>query len=199
MRPPTPSKRRLAASLVALAIFFAAAPPARSTVVVRLDVQELTAGAATVVHGRVLRSWVDWDQNRTAIWTHYEVQVDAVWKGDSQKTIRISEPGGELNGVRMTVPGAPRYEVGQEVVVFAAEVPNGYLRTHGWSQGRFLVEESPLSPSGKRVHTDLGDLVLTESSVKAGAPKAAAPALDGRDLGEFRRLIESLVAGEQAQ
>ena len=53
--------------------------------------------------------------------------------------LTISEPGGDLDGKHMQIVGAPRYEVGEEVVVFASPTPIGYLRTCGWGQGKFEV------------------------------------------------------------
>ena len=41
----------------------------------------------------------------------------------------------------MQIVGTPVYEVGEEVVLFAAPTPIGYRRTCGWGQGRFEVVE----------------------------------------------------------
>ncbi len=167
---------------------------ATATVVLRLDIEQLVGGAETVVHGRVVRSWPGWDEGRTTIWTHYEVEAYSVWKGRTGASVVISEPGGEIDGVRMSIPGAPRYRVGEEVVIFAARTPIGYLRTHGWDQGRFRVEEAAGAASGKRVRTVLGSVVLADSPKSSRRVGASTAALDGRDLAEFRRLVESLAA-----
>ena len=139
-----------------------------------------------------MRSWAAWDPGRTTIWTHYEIAVGDAWKGAPGKTFVVSEPGGDLDGVHLRVPGAPRYSVGEEIVVFAAAVPLGYQRTCGWAQGRFLVESAADAPSGKRVRADLSGLTLADSA--KGEPRApAAQAVDGQDLVQFRRLVESIL------
>ena len=69
----------------------------------------------------------------------------------------------------MEIVGAPRYELGEEVVVFATPTPAG-LRTCGWGQGRFVVEGEP---GQRRVRNDLGNVQLT-SAAKTGRYRAAA-------------------------
>lgn len=162
----------------------------------RLSVEQLVEGSSAVVHGRVVRSWAAWDANRTTIWTHYELAVEESWKGTPGRTVVVSEPGGSVDGVHMSVPGAPRYEEGEEVVVFTQPVPAGLLRTRGWSQGRLLVETAPASPSGKRVRTDLGGSMLADPPDRKGVAAQSVEGLDGRDLRELRSLVRSLVAAQ---
>lgn len=192
------TRNRLLLPMLLAGIFLLAAGalPSPATVVVRLSAEQLVQGAAVVVHGRVARVWSAWDAGRTTIWTHYEVDVADAWKGSPGRTLTISEPGGEVDGVHMTVPGAPRYAVGEEIVVFAQPVPNGYLRTRGWAQGRLLVESAPGSPSGKRVRSDLGGALLADPPEGKGRPSSSAP-FNGRDLDELRRRVRALVAAQE--
>ena len=161
-----------------------------------MSLDELTQDASSIVHGRVLRSWSAWDLGRTTIWTHYEIAVDDAWKGAPGKTLVVSEPGGEVDGVHLRVPGAPQYSVGEEIVVFAAAVPVGYLRTCGWAQGRFLVETASDTPSGKRVKTDLTGVTLAESQEGKTRVVQKYAGLDGQDLGQFRQLVESILESQ---
>jgi hypothetical protein len=105
--------------------------------------------------------------------------------------VEIQEPGGELDGMRMEIIGAPRYELGEEVIVFAAPTPAG-LRTCGWGQGRFVVEGEP---GQRRVRNDLGDVQLTGPG-KAGRYRAAAAADEA--LAVFMQRIREEVLRQSA-
>lgn len=151
--------------LLALAVL----SPVYGTLVPRLSFEELVGQSAVVAHGRVASIRVVWDAGRENIWTHYQIVLDEALKGSPGRTVEIQEPGGELDGIRMEIIGAPRYELGEEVVVFAEPTPAG-LRTCGWGQGRFVVEGEP---GQRRVRNDLGDVQLT-APVKAGRRRASA-------------------------
>ncbi len=154
-----------------LALALAVLSPVYGTLVPRLSFEELVDQSAIVAHGRVGAIRVAWDAERQNIWTHYQIVLDEALKGSPGRTVEIQEPGGELDGIRMEIAGAPRYELGEEVVVFAAPIPAG-LRTCGWGQGRFVVEGDP---GQRRVRNDLGDVQLTASGPAGRYRAAAAP------------------------
>ena len=160
---------RVVSKTLLLALALVAFSPVYGTLVPRLSFEELVGQSQVVVHGRVASIRVAWDAERENIWTHYEIVLDEALKGTPGRTVEIQEPGGELNGFRMEIVGAPHYELGEEVVVFAAPTPAG-LRTCGWGQGRFVVDGEA---GQRRVRNDLGDVQLT-SAGKAGRYRAAA-------------------------
>jgi hypothetical protein len=159
---------RLTSKTLLPALAFLASFPVYGTLVPRLSFEELVGQSEAVVHGRVASIWVAWDAERQNIWTHYEIVPEEALKGNPGRTLDIQEPGGELDGVRMEIIGAPHYELGEEVVVFASRTPGG-LRTCGWGQGRFVVEGEP---GQRRVRNDLGDVQLI-SPGKASPARAA--------------------------
>ncbi|MBI1356668.1 MAG: hypothetical protein GC160_20200 [Acidobacteria bacterium] len=169
-------------------------PPLAATLVPEVGFETLVADSEAIVHGTVVRSWTAWDEGHAAIWTHYEVRVASWLKGSPASTIRISEPGGSVGGVHTQIVGAPRYAVGEEIVVFAHRTPIGYLRTSGWSQGKFVV-----SAGGSGSGNASGKIV---SSVRTGAQivSAAQPvktplsSLDRSDLAQFLARVRAEVA-----
>lgn len=174
-----------------LALALAALPPVYGTLVPRLSFEELVGQSAVVAHGRVAAVRVAWDAERQNIWTHYEIALEEALKGAPGRTVEIQEPGGELDGMRMEILGVPRYELGEEVVVFAAPTPAG-LRTCGWGQGRFVVEGEP---GRRRVRNDLGGIQLTAPS-KAGRYRAAAAPDEA--LAVFKQRIREEVRRQSA-
>jgi len=174
-----------------LALMLAALSPVYGTLVPRLSFEELVGQSEVVAHGRVASIRVAWDTERENIWTHYEIILNEALKGSIGKTVRIQEPGGELDGMRMEIVGSPHYELGEEVVVFAARIPGG-LRTCGWGQGRFVVEGEP---GQRRVRNSLGDVQLTAPGNAGGYRAAAAP---DEALEAFKQRIREEVRRQSA-
>lgn len=176
---------------------------AHATLVPRLSLEQLATESESVVHGTVVRRWAAWGPSRQFIWTHHEVRVVDVLKGRAALTVVVSEPGGEIGDIGIAIAGAPRYEVGQEVVLFLDRTPIGYLRGAGWGQGNFAVVESPTDRS-RTVRSAHGGAALIEAPQLVGAPpgvsRTAPASLNGLSVEEckkrLRRLLARFAAGE---
>ncbi len=172
---------------------------AQATLVPRLSLEQLAAESELVVHGTVVRRWADWGPSRKFIWTHHEVRVADMLKGRPALSVIVSEPGGEIGEIGMAVAGAPRYCVGQEVVLFLDRTPLGYLRGSGWGQGNFSIVESPADQT-KRVRSAHVGASLIELPRTAGAPLAltrtSPAALNGLSLDECKTRLRHLLAGK---
>jgi hypothetical protein len=44
----------------------------------------------------------------------------------------------------MNIAGAPVYRPGEQVLLFLHSMPNGFLRTTGWTQGKYTVDSAGL-------------------------------------------------------
>lgn len=153
---------------------------AAATSVPKLSFEELTDRSEMIVSGDVTRSWAEWDSEHKYIWTHYELSVSGVQKGAPGATVVLSEPGGEVGLQGMAIAGAVVYRPGDRVLVFLQRMPNGYLRTTGWSQGKYLVDGTG------RLHAETslrGPEVITAQ--KAAAAPASLRSLDGMAVTEL--------------
>jgi hypothetical protein len=152
----------------------------------RVSFDELTDSSEVVVSGTVTKTWADWDPDHKYIWTHYELAVSATHKGVTAQRVDIAEPGGEVDGIGMSISGAAGYGVGEKVLVFLSRMPNGYLRTAGLGQGKYLVD------SNGRVH---GLAVF-----KTGGAEAVR-SLEGMSVGQVRQMVGARVrtTGGRAQ
>jgi hypothetical protein len=177
-----------------LAFACAALATLHATTVATMSFDEAVERSSAIVHGKVVRSWTSWDPEHTAIWTHYRIEVRDALKGARKSAITLSEPGGEIDGKRMDIVGAPRYAVGEEVVVFAALTPIGYLRTCGWGQGKFQVQASSASPSGQVVRSGASGVQLVSVRKRTGPAAASVASSDGADLEAFLARIRAAVA-----
>jgi hypothetical protein len=142
MRYPSSGWARLGASSLLLVCV------AGATSVIQLSFEELVDRSESIVSGHVTRSWAAWDAEHKFIWTHYEVAVSAIHKGTPGATVVVSEAGGTLDGRVMTIAGTVTYQAGENVLVFLTRVPNGYLRTTGWGQGKYTVDSKGVLHGG---------------------------------------------------
>jgi hypothetical protein len=175
--------QRSACSLL-VALLFACNVSATS--VPSLTFEELTDRSELIVSGQVTRSWADWDSEHKFIWTHYELSVSNAQKGTPGLTVELAEPGGVVGIQGMAIAGAVVYQPGDHVLVFLQRMPNGYLRTTGWSQGKYTVDNTG------RLHAETSLRGLDVVSAQKGAA-AATPVrtLDGMTVAELRSRISA--------
>jgi hypothetical protein len=169
---------------------FALLSTARATSVARLSFEELTDQSELVVSGQINRSWAEWDADHKYIWTRYELSVSGTLKGSAGSTVTLSEPGGIVGETGMSVPGSVGYAAGEKIVVFLQRMPNGYLRTAGWSQGKFRVDQD-----GK-LHgaaSALG-LELVGTNARAATPLRS---LEGLSVAQLRGLVSARAGRKQ--
>jgi hypothetical protein len=167
---------------------------ALATSVPSLSFNELTDRSEMIVSGHVTRSWSEWDTEHKFIWTHHEVAISGVHKGGSAATVVVSEPGGIVGNRGMNIAGAVAYYPGDNVVVFAQRMPNGYLRTTGWGQGKYLVDGSG------HLHADASLETIERVDAATPATGLQLRSLDGMTVTELKtriaaRLRGSLTAG----
>ncbi len=165
---------------------------AGATSVPSLSFAELTDQSELVVSGQINRSWADWDATHKYIWTHYELGVSSALKGSPGSTVVLSEPGGVVGIQGMSVAGAPAYRPGDQVLIFLERVPNGYLRTTGWTQGKYTVDKAGL------VHAAGSSVGLEVVNVK-GHAATQLRSLEGMSLAQVRALVAARVGGGRPQ
>jgi hypothetical protein len=169
---------------------FAVLSTAHATSVARLSFEELTDQSELVVSGQINRSWAEWDAEHKYIWTRYELSVSATLKGSAASRVVFSEPGGIVGDKGMNIAGAVGYAPGEKVVVFLQRMPNGYLRTAGWSQGKFQVDQD-----GK-LHGEASAVGLQPMGANA---RVATPlrSLEGLNVTQLRGLVSARAGRKQ--
>lgn len=167
-------KRVLILSLICLA--------AQATLVPALSLVALIDQSEIIAHGRVASSWPAWDRGHKYIWTHYRIDVLDPIRGNPGASIVVSEPGGSLDGVAMSISGVPDYAVGEEAIVFLYRTPIGYLRSTGYGQGKYTVTPH------MRVHANLKGLELLN---RDGSNSLST--LDGLTIAEFKARVRDAI------
>lgn len=126
--------------MVALAISLAALSPAAS--LERLSMDDMVAKSGDIVRVRVVSSSASFlgTVGRSTIYTHYIVQVEERWKGNTATQMDVAVPGGRVQNIRQTFPGAPMLNPGSEYVLFLWTSRSGLTQVIGLSQGLVNVQ-----------------------------------------------------------
>lgn len=96
---------------------------------------DMAGQSTSIVRAKVSDSYTSIVGN--AIYTHYKIQVSEQWKGQSVTDIAV--PGGISAGIQQLVPGAPKFNKGDEYIFFVWSGPDGLNRVIGLTQGMFAV------------------------------------------------------------
>ncbi len=119
------------------------APVAVGSTLHTLSLDQLTDASDYVVRGTVGQMWVETD-DRGYHWTRVELEVDAVYKGpEDTDALRLDVMGGFLRGEGTIAMNVPRFDAGEEVLIFAEQLESGVLVPTGLRQGKFTVRIDP--------------------------------------------------------
>ena len=168
--------------------------PISGTSLVHLDTRALTLESPDIVVGEVERVRSYWNDAHTRILTDVEVRVTRALKGGETAHLTLTQLGGEVDGARYTVPGAPLFAVGEEALLFVWRDRGGRAQVNGLAQGKFDIRRDA---SGERyVQRAVPGFgvrdVTTLRAVPAGQP---LPRLRLDDL--VREITRTLAAGDE--
>lgn len=170
-------------------LFLLAASPAGATVFLPTDFREMVAASKAIVHGRVVDVRSQPSADRRTIATYVTVSVESHLKGAFGRDVTFRVPGGEVGRYRRVIVGAPRFERGDEVVLFLTSRGPSVPYVFGLSQGVYRVSRAGGSP------VVTGAAVMARGTgperVVRGDPARRPLALDA-----FTREVRALVEGQ---
>jgi hypothetical protein len=179
--------RGLCVALLALLAFAFVAGSASASVVIPPADDDLIVHADAVIIGRVT-DIESHDDQQGKLSTYITVTIDEVLKGTlAQPTLTIRELGGQVGGRMGWVFANPEYTVGELVLLFLDQRPDGTLRVMHFYLGKFSIITDPAT----------GDLVAVRplpeevTIIPPAGATASGVALGavGRGLDEFREHI----------
>jgi len=181
-----PSFRFLVAVTVVLAV--SVANPCLATTFIVPDDAELVHKADGIVIGVVISARAVAGASGD-VDTEYEVAVDQVLKGPFEvgKSIRISSPGGTLDGHFTHVESAAHFQIGEEFLLFLTRFRGGWTPTD-MTLGKF--RPATTSRGYQVLVRDAEDIVGWDRDGRVHKEKI-------RLEGEFLQFIEDTVAGRQ--
>ena len=156
-----------------------------ATLEVPVEFGEMVQGSQLVIHGRVVDVRCQQTGDRRSIETVVTVAVSEAFKGRPGDSVTFRMPGGEVGRYRRVIVGVPRFEDGDEVIVFlrggAPAMPTvfglsqGLYRVARTADGRAVVAPAPLTaPSTGTVRVVRGDPARQPLSLEAFAREVRA-------------------------
>lgn len=133
----------IAAFCLPLALFLLQSHPAQATQIEARTLPQLGSEAQLVVQGSVrgVRSY--WNEAHTRILTEVTFEVAAAYKGEAPSVVKLVQMGGVVDGVRMTMHGAPQWTQQQPMLLFLEPATQDAYRLSGFTQGRFELSPDP--------------------------------------------------------
>ena len=151
-----------------LLLLFPASQAAASTVVA-MTLDHMSERADNIFVGRVTGTRADWNAERSRIYTYVTFEVDRYLLGGGESrvaTVRVL--GGRVGPYLAMVPGSPRFDVGEEVLLFCAGGGARVPTVLGMSLGKFTIATDG---SGERiVKRDISGLLLANHRTDSRKP-----------------------------
>ncbi len=175
-------------ALIALATF----PEVRATTLVRLSLDQLAAGSdavASVYYSSAVSRW-----ENGSIWTITSVKVVETKKGDLPGEISLRLPGRRVGHLNSTVEGTPKFNPGDDAVVFLKRAPAGGFTVAGWVEGTFRISRDARS-GGQTVTQDSASFAVFDADTRT----FRAEGIHRMPIEEFRARIAAAVARNQGE
>lgn len=193
-------KRKLVAALALTLGSLAVGLPAGATTMVYYGTEKLATDCSFVVLGRVVTLEAGYHDaifggNHHEIYTWTTVQVDRAWGWrEPTELITLEESGGTVGKRTSVVDGLPRFEVGDEVLVFVEQRPDGHYKTFGMFLGAMRVERD----GGGKAYLVRPQEAEGAAVVEAGfGADLMTPAADGRfELDAFVAALRDLMIAQ---
>jgi hypothetical protein len=185
------TRTRIILSLLPTLLF---QPAIRATTLARLSLDQLAAGSDAVARVRCAGAESRWENG--SIWTVTTVEVVETMKGHLPGEIALRLPGGRVGHLTATVDGAPKFNPGDEAVVFLERSRAGAFTVAGWVEGTFRISRDPRTGS-ETVTQDSSAFAVFDTATRA----FRAEGIRRMPIGEFRARIAAAVArnGEKSK
>jgi len=182
------SRRRL---LLLLALFSLLSLPAvRGTTLVRLSLDQLAAGSDAVARVNFASAESRWENG--TIWTITTVKVVEIMKGDLPGEISVRLPGGRVGHLTSTVEGTPKFNMGDDAVVFLKRSRAGGFTVAGWVEGTFRISRDARS-GNQTVTQDSSSFAVFDAATRTFRTEG----IRRMPIDEFRARIATAVARSQ--
>lgn len=128
-------KRFVCLALLALAL----AVPASASTFLAMSRGELIAQSDAVIQGEVLQVNSFWTPSGRIIATEAMVRVTETIVGQAPSVVVVRTFGGTVGGYTVEAHGFPKFEKGQQVLLFVDNQGDGTAEVTGYRQGQFRI------------------------------------------------------------
>lgn len=155
---------------------------AEGTLLVPMSDADLVRSSTRIVLGTVREVKGELDGQR--IVTRIRIAVDETVKGaNDEGVVVVTEPGGQVGERLAWIFGAPRFTVGERVLLFLRKRPDGTVYTNSLALGKYRIEDGTQGRRAVRTRPsvdvrELGSFVTELKALAAGGPTAEAVSSD---------------------
>lgn len=112
----------------------------RATTLIKMSLATLSQTAKHIARVRCVSSTTTLDSGE--IWTLTIFEVQQNWRGFLPTEVTVRLLGGTLGNITSTVSGVPRFQPGEEAVLFLEANHRGEFSIVSWQQGTFRIRRS---------------------------------------------------------
>jgi len=127
-----------------VALIIAGGGSAIASTFLKVDINDLKKMSESVVHARVADVRSSWNDEGSAIFTHVTLEVKGRLHGKADDQMIVRVPGGTVGDFTSVMEGAPKFDVGDDVVAFIARWDDGVPMVAGYEQGLSKVRRDQL-------------------------------------------------------
>ena len=125
---------------------------AQATTMVQLSVDQLIDASDTIVKAQVVSLWTEVDPKTQMIWTHAQLEISEILKGNLESEyLVIEQPGGSWGSKQATIEGAARFSLDEEGYFFVEHLSTDRSVPVGMFQGKYNIIMDPYTQQ-KIVH-----------------------------------------------
>jgi hypothetical protein len=181
--------RRRLLTVVAILLLIATPCVSQATTLMRMSLAQMARAAKVIVRARSVANSTVWDEGE--IWTRTSFAVEESWSGPpGTRQIAVRLLGGSLGNISSRVSGIPRFQPGEDTVLFLEPSRNGDFAIVSWQQGTFRIRQN--AAMGAEIVVQDTASVLTYDP---GSRRFEAAGIRAMALADFRsRVVAALGA-----
>lgn len=179
-------------SPAAVALVVSIATSAHATTLVRMNLAQLVRASREIVRAKCVANTTGWDAGE--IWTFVTFEVQESWRGSASGEIKVRVLGGRTAQFTSWISGAPRFQPGEEVVLFLEPTDRGDYSVVSWQQGTFRIHR-PVG-SGEGIITQ--DTAAFETFDPA-THRFSANGVRRMGITEFRSKVEASIKNDEGK
>jgi hypothetical protein len=152
-----------------------------ATTIKKMDLQELVKVSDAIAQGTVESIETRWEDK--SIYTYTSIRVDESIKGGPRRAYLLRHPGGTIGALSLDAPGTPKFNKGDQVIVFLRDRKDGTFDVVGLGQGKYDIVDN-------FAVTNVAGLTLVDPL--SGRMMEAGP-VDRKPLDSFKTQIRGLM------
>ena len=165
----------------------------RATMLLELGLKDLVERSDKIVEAQVTAVITRWNKDSSLIETFVRLNITDDLTGDEEgEEIIITQPGGMIGTITLTVEGTPSYQAGEQVLLFLYQdaLNRTVYRTTGMFQGKYRMY-----PDSEGVMYLSQDTTVSAGLLPVdGRDLESAPETgNGLTLAEFKTVVTSFI------